>query len=177
MAQRQDTGSRVGQVVARLKATFSCASGRTDPHSRQPPSRYVLFLQFVILLYKLMIALTPERGKQRRRDQCYCLFWGDRSKLRMIKWPRQAILKFVQLSRDCVAMLFSAELIYLDLDHGKNPKFCSAIFIVMKCPRIFLPSSTLILSSQNSCLEYVRYLLSRISCDFERGQKCWILIG
>lgn len=50
MAQRQDVGSRVGQVVARLKATFSCASGRTDPHNRQQPSRYVLFLQFAVLL-------------------------------------------------------------------------------------------------------------------------------
>ncbi|XP_020608534.1 colorectal mutant cancer protein-like isoform X2 [Orbicella faveolata] len=40
MAQRQDMGSRVGQVVARLKATFSCASGRTDPYaySQQPSS-------------------------------------------------------------------------------------------------------------------------------------------
>jgi len=34
-------GSRVGQVVARLKATFSCASGRTDPYAySQQPSRY-----------------------------------------------------------------------------------------------------------------------------------------
>ena len=41
-------GSRVGQVVNRLKLTFACTSGKTH----RTPQRYVLFfLVFVPLLY------------------------------------------------------------------------------------------------------------------------------